>query len=314
MDDVYDNAALSPTAAPVEEESPEQEERNISAYFVLFSALLSLVLILSRLLHDRPVLSSLLPEAGMILIVGVVFGAIIHLMVNEPLEQELQEDEDGSTETVAQSLLSFSPEVFFLVLLPPIIFNSGYHLRKELFFRHITPICLLAVVGTTVSALFIAFFLQAVCHHADHCGSFSPTMTELLTFGALISATDPVSTLAVFQAKRVDPQLFYLVFGESVLNDAVGLVLFNAFARFVVRDNGAGKVAIGLSEFVVGFLYDSVVSPILGLVLGVVAAFIFKWVDMRRTKLLELSLYVLILYVPFLVAEMLDRKSITSSE
>ncbi|MCC5321541.1 cation:proton antiporter, partial [Staphylococcus aureus] len=45
---------------------------------------------------------------------------------------------------------------------------------------------------------------------------FTPTLTELFTFGALISSTDPVSTLAVFQAKRVDPQLFYLVFGESV--------------------------------------------------------------------------------------------------
>lgn len=51
---------------------------------------------------------------------------------------------------------------------------------------------------------------------------FSKAFTELLTFGALISATDPVSTLAVFQEKRVDPHLFYLVFGESVLNDAVG--------------------------------------------------------------------------------------------
>eukprot|EP00957_Ditylum_brightwellii_P136882 10438634-Ditylum_brightwellii.AAC.1 len=52
-------------------------------------------------------------------------------------------------------------------------------------------------------------------------GGFDPSFAELLTFGGLISATDPVSTLAIFQAKRVDPHLFYLVFGESVLNDAV---------------------------------------------------------------------------------------------
>ena len=69
----------------------------------------------------------------------------------------------------------------------------------------------------------MAFFLQFVRSMGWMEGreSFHPTFTELLTFGALISATDPVSTLAVFQAKRVDPQLFYLVFGESVLNDAV---------------------------------------------------------------------------------------------
>ena len=52
----------------------------------------------------------------------------------------------------------------------------------------------------------------------------------------------------------MDPHLFYLVFGESVLNDAVGLVLFDAFSRFVVKDNGAGKVVIGMGEFIFGFL------------------------------------------------------------
>ena len=215
-------------------------EEGISVYFVLFSALLSLVLILSKYLHDRPRLASLLPEAGMILIVGVIFGALINVLFipdnqqssssSQQQQQQAQQgtDDDGAAteavdEEVAESLLSFSDEVFFLFLLPPIIFNSGYHLRKELFFRHIRPILLFAVVGTTVSALAIAFFLHFVhqMQWIEKREDFHPTFTELLTFGALISATDPVSTLAVFQVKRVDPQLFYLVFGESVLNDAV---------------------------------------------------------------------------------------------
>lgn len=213
-------------------------EEGISVYFVLFSALLSLVLILSKYLHDRPRLASLLPEAGMILIVGVIFGALINVLFipdnqqssSSSQQQQAQQetDDDGAAteavdEEVAESLLSFSDEVFFLFLLPPIIFNSGYHLRKELFFRHIRPILLFAVVGTTVSALAIAFFLQFVhqMQWIEKREDFHPTFTELLTFGALISATDPVSTLAIFQVKRVDPQLFYLVFGESVLNDAV---------------------------------------------------------------------------------------------
>lgn len=44
---------------------------------------------------------------------------------------------------------------------------------------------------------------------------------EALTFGALISAVDPVATIAIFNAMKVDKTLHYLVFGESVLNDAV---------------------------------------------------------------------------------------------
>jgi len=47
-----------------------------------------------------------------------------------------------------------------------------------------------------------------------------------LAFGSLISAVDPVATLAIFNALNVDPTLYMLVFGESVLNDAVAVVLY----------------------------------------------------------------------------------------
>jgi NhaP-type Na+/H+ or K+/H+ antiporter len=118
--------------------------------------------------------------------------------------------------------------------------------------------------------------------------------------------------LAVFQAKRVDPQLFYLVFGESVLNDAVGLVLFKACARFVTKDNKVGKVAVEISRFIFGFTCDAVGSPILGLVCGCGAALLFKHIDMRKNRLLELSLYVLIMYVPFLLAELIGLSGIVT--
>ena len=292
-------------------------EEGLSAYFVLFSSLLALVLVLSKLLHDHPVLASFFPEAGLILLVGIIAGFFVNLFVDdEDLQKQNNNNNNGDADaddaeesSVAEGLLSFSPEVFFLVLLPPIIFNSGYHLRRELFFRHISPIVLLAVVGTTISAVSIALILQLFVQ-MDYTGGFRPQFTELLAFGALISATDPVSTLAVFQAKRVDPQLFYLVFGESVLNDAVGLVLFQAFSQFVERDNGAGKIVIGVGEFVIGFLMDSVGSPVLGLSCGCAAAYLFKRIDMRQNKLIELSLYILIMYVPFLAAELLHLSGI----
>ena len=284
-----------------------ESEEGLSAYFVLFGFLLALVLVLSKILHDHPLLSSLFPEAGMILLVGMIAGFFVNLFVtnNNNDNNPGGEDEDS----VAQGLLSFSPQVFFLVLLPPIIFNSGYHLRRELFFRHISPIVLLSVFGTTISALSIACLLQ-VAVSAGWTDDFDPQFTELLTFGALISATDPVSTLAVFQAKRVDPHLFYLVFGESVVNDAVGLVLFQTFAKFVERDNGAGKIVMGVGEFFFGFFMDSVGSPVLGLLCGCGAAYLFKRVDMRRNTLIELSVYVMIMYVPFLMAQLVQLSGI----
>jgi len=51
------------------------------------------------------------------------------------------------------------------------------------------------------------------------------SLVESFAFGSLISAVDPVATLAIFQAIDVDQVLYMLVFGESVLNDAVSIVL-----------------------------------------------------------------------------------------
>eukprot|EP00977_Amphora_coffeiformis_P019032 scaffold6861_cov148-Amphora_coffeaeformis.AAC.1 len=109
------------------------------------------------------------------------------------------------TEELVRKLLSFSPNIFFMGLLPPIIFNSGYQLRRELFYRHISPITLFAAVGTTISALVCAGILWGV-QQFGWTGGFNPTALELLAFGSLIAATDTVSVIAVLQAKRVDPQ------------------------------------------------------------------------------------------------------------
>lgn len=50
-------------------------------------------------------------------------------------------------------------------------------------------------------------------------------MVESFAFGSLISAVDPVATLAIFHSLNVDEVLYMLVFGESILNDAVAITL-----------------------------------------------------------------------------------------
>lgn len=291
-------------------------EEGISSYFVIFLSLLALVLVLSKLLHDRPGLSSVLPEAGVAIIVGVIAGYVVYLVApphdGADNDNGQGDDDDGGEDAaVASGLLSFSPTVFFVALLPPIIFNSGYHLKRELLFRHMTPIVLFACAGTAVSTLVIAVMLQIVTS-AGLTGSFQPRFSELLTFGSLISATDPVSTLAVFQAKRVDPQLFYLVFGESVINDAVGLVLFNACQKFVGHENSFEKVTLAILQFAVDFLFSFVGSLCLGLLSGILAALLLRKVDMRQTGIIELCLYLLVMYGPFFLAEVMQLSGIVA--
>lgn len=92
----------------------------------------------------------------------------------------------------------------------------------------------------------------------------------------------------------------------------IGLILFETFSQFVERDNGAGKVVIGVGEFIFGFLFNSVCSPLLGVVCGCAAALLFKHVDMRNHRSLELAVYVLIMYVPFLVAQLVKLSGIVT--
>ncbi len=305
-----------------------ETEEGIDKYFVVFFSLLSLVLVLSKFLHDHPRISSILPEAGMIIIIGTIAGAVIHSVTPESDDEDEDDqyykyhaegDDGGDDEAlessvnkfVAEGLLSFSPKVFFFILLPPIIFNSGYTLKRDVFFRHIGPISLFACIGTAISTIVVAVLLQIV-KSLGLTGEFQPHFIELLTFGSLISATDPVSTLAVFQAKKVDPQLFYLVFGESVLNDAVGLVLFKTLSKFVGKQSNFGKTFAAVIEFLVDFSVGFVGSMLLGFCAGLSSSYFLKKVDMRHTPLLELSLFFLIMYMPFFYAELFELSGIVT--
>ena len=59
-----------------------------------------------------------------------------------------------------------------------------------------------------------------------HLESLSLSLVDCLIFGSTLSATDPVTILAIFNTYKVDPQLYSVIFGESILNDAVSIVMF----------------------------------------------------------------------------------------
>ncbi len=294
-------------------------EENISIFLVFFVTLLALVLILSKYLHDAKKLSSIVPEAAMVIAMGMGAGYLIHIVLGKRLANaaanaeykgdDVYDDGQQTVDDDLAALLSFDPEIFFIFLLPPIIFNTGLRMGP-LFFRHITPIIMFAIVGTAISAVATALILYGFVK-MGLSGGFEPTLAELLTFGALISSTDPVSTLAVFQVKRVDPRLFYLCFGESVLNDALAIVLFYSFGKFV-SINEENDIGAALKQFLIDLFTNFVGTAVLGGFGGACAAFLFKQIDMRQNRLVEISVYVLLVYIPFLIAEILHLSGIVT--
>ncbi|XP_071341179.1 sodium/hydrogen exchanger 9-like isoform X3 [Trachinotus anak] len=122
----------------------------------------------------------------------------------------------------------FDLEVLFNLFLPPIIFHGAYTLNQKRFIGNLGSVLTFAFLGTIISCMTIGacvygFTRLMVLLGRAADGDFS--LTDCLLFGAIMSATDPVSVLGLLSELRVDLDLHTLLFGESVLNDAVAIVL-----------------------------------------------------------------------------------------
>jgi len=167
------------------------------------------------------------------------------------------------------AVLALDPEAFFLFLLPPIIFESGYNLHKANFFANFFTITLFAIVGTIISTVVVGsgIFLFGLIPAVN----YSIPLLECLVYGALISAVDPVATLAIFSALDVDPTLHMLVFGESVLNDAVAVVLYRTLLNFLNETFSPSLIGMAFLQF----FYIFTGSVLIGICFALVSALVF---------------------------------------
>ncbi|PAA80830.1 hypothetical protein BOX15_Mlig001849g1 [Macrostomum lignano] len=198
---------------------------------------------------------------------------------------------------------TFNSEVFFHVILPPIIFCAGYSMKRKHFFSNIGAILTLAFVGTTISCAVVGSVVYGLTRLSRSL-SGSILFTDCLLFGAIIPATDPVTVLAIFNDLNVDVDLYALVFGESVLNDAVAIVLAQSVEKY-------DSLAAGSATFEGGAIVTSVLSFLgvffgalgIGSAMGCLTALITKYTLVREHPLLECALFILMSYSTFLAAE-----------
>lgn len=264
-------------------ESEVERHYSLTIFFILFVIALG-IMVVHLLIQTR---FHYLPESVAVVIVGALVGLILKLLDHYDVA-------DWKTEE------SFPPTMFFLVLLPPIIFESGYNLHKGNFFQNLGTILVFAIFGTTISALVVGggVYLLGM---ADVVYRLS--VVESFAFGSLISAVDPVATLAIFHAIEVDQVLYMLVFGESVLNDAVSIVLTTTFLELqnpeLADVSGAMKFFTGVWHFCLMFFASSAV----GVVFGLISAVMLKFIDLRKTPSLEFGMMLVFSYAPYCLAE-----------
>jgi len=114
-------------------------------------------------------------------------------------------------------LINLSPELILEIFLPPLLFEAAWNLQWRNLKENWFPIVLFAIVGVIISVVGIAFPLA-------RWGGMELAIALLV--GAALSATDPVSVIALFKELGASKKLNTLMEGESLFNDGVAVVAF----------------------------------------------------------------------------------------
>ncbi|TWT14336.1 Na+/H+ antiporter [Planomicrobium sp. CPCC 101079] len=145
-------------------------------------------------------------------------------------------------------------EWFLLLFIAPLLYNDGRHFPREELWRMRGPIlgnAILLVLLTTVGGGYFIHWLVP-----------SIPLTAAFALAAILSPTDPVAVNGIAKRIHIPEKVLNLVRGESLINDASGLVAFNYAVAAVVTGY------FSLREAVLDFSYKFVAGAVLGLVLG----------------------------------------------
>ena len=269
----------------------EAQHSLLGADLVVGTVVLVMLIVVSIVAERRRV-----PASAALLVFGGALGAALRL---SGLDAELD----------LTKVVLFNEELFLYALLPPVIFDAGFSLQKRPFLKQLGTILLFAVGGTLATT----FAIGGVLYAAGAAGAFTEdggaadaldfrTPLDAYLFGALISATDPVATLSIMGSVGAEPQVYALVFGESVLNDAVAIVLVR-----ILQNLGTDSFTHPL-HFLPGILQFAIVSLgsiAVGTIVSATSALLLKQLrhELRHHAPFALSLLFLFAYVSFCAAE-----------
>ncbi|KAK8199596.1 CPA1 family monovalent cation:H+ antiporter [Phyllosticta capitalensis] len=280
-------------ASDADPDEPEAGQKEIYASWSLFILIVLLIVALftSYVLQTRKIQA--VHETVISIFAGMVVGLMLRLTANEAV----------------LGVVSFNYQFFFNLLLPPIILASGYELHQANFFRSIGTILTFAFAGTFISAVVLGVLLWLWTRL--NLDGVSLSFVEAISLGATLSATDPVTILAIFNTYKVDPKLYTVIFGESILNDAIAIVLFETAQRYKDADKGS-LTFITLFESIGIFLLVFFGSLIIGIVIGVMTSLLLKFTYVRRFPKIESCLVILIAYASYFFSNAIHMSGIVS--
>lgn len=195
--------------------------------------------------------------------------------------------------TLDVRLINLSPELILFIFLPPLLFEAAWNIKWSNLKRDWLPIGLFAIVGVIICVGGLFLGLQQFA---------GASLATALLVGAGLSATDPVSVVALFRELGVDKRLTTLMEGESLFNDGVAVVAYNLLLG----------IALGVEQFDIPVTISRFLVFVgIGLSIGGLIGFGISYLTQRfDLPLVEQSLTLVSAYGTYLVAEQLGGSGV----
>ena len=192
--------------------------------------------------------------------------------------------------------VDMTPELILVMMLPALLFEAAWNLRVSDLRKSWLPIGVLATGGVIISTIAVA----TVMYFLTGLG-----LMAALLFGAMISATDPISVLALFKKLGINKRLTMILEGESLFNDGTAVVLF----KLILVSMLAGT-SFSLVSGIGSFAFMVIGGAALGLGLGYMASKLTSYFD---DHLLEVTLTAILAYGSYLLAEAIHVSPVIST-
>ncbi|WP_064705378.1 Na+/H+ antiporter [Rhizobium bangladeshense] len=192
--------------------------------------------------------------------------------------------------------ITVDPGLVLVIFLPPLLMDGAWAIALVRLRRH--------VIGIAALAVGAVFFTCAVVAIVTHLLFPSLPWAACAALGAIVSPPDAVSARAVLERVRLPRRLQILLEGESLLNDASGLVLF----RFAVAAAATGSFSA--AEVAGNFFVLALGGAVVGVVVG--TAWV-KFVRRLGDEYLIIAATVLLAWISYLLGELLHVSGVIAT-
>ena len=156
------------------------------------------------------------------------------------------------------------PEIILFVIIPILIFDSGRKLSIGQIKNEAIPIGYFAIIGVIITVLIIGIGVNVI---------FQIPLIDALLLGTILAATDPVAVGVIFKKFPIPQRLNLIIEGESLFNDATGVISFNVVIAIIFSG-----VAFSLVDTSISFIWSMVGAIAFGTALGWIGGRILnKW-------------------------------------